>query len=140
MRSPLTGLAFSCRSSASATLCGSSPSPSPPAPRARSWYAEAALGLLDLTPAGLVLIFCFVPSISASIFQSWSCQAYTTSPPGEELEQVSYMRQDASVECGSDDHGPITALATGFIVLWPAGSLVLFTSLLAACYKPLQAK
>ncbi|EOD07115.1 hypothetical protein EMIHUDRAFT_448489 [Emiliania huxleyi CCMP1516] len=57
-----------------------------------------------------------------------------------ELEQVSYMRQDASVECGSDDHGPITALAIGFIVLWPAGSLVLFTSLLAACYKPLQAK
>ena len=50
------------------------------------------------------------------------------------------MRQDASVECGSDDHGPITALATGFIVLWPAGSLALFTSLLAACYKPLQAK
>ena len=46
-----------------------------PAPRERSWYAEAALGLLDLTPAGLVLIFCFVPSISASIFRSWSCQA-----------------------------------------------------------------
>ncbi|EOD14389.1 hypothetical protein EMIHUDRAFT_211817 [Emiliania huxleyi CCMP1516] len=87
--------------------------------------SPVALGLLDLTPAGLVLIFCF---------------AYTTSPPGEELEQVSYMRQDASVKCGSDDHGPITALATGFIVLWPAGSLVLFTSLLAACYKPLQAK
>jgi len=34
-----------------------------PAPRERSWYAEAALGLLDLTPAGLVVIFCFVPSI-----------------------------------------------------------------------------
>ena len=46
-----------------------------PAPRERSWYAEAALGLLDFTPAGLVLIFCFVPSISASIFRSWSCQA-----------------------------------------------------------------
>ena len=46
-----------------------------PAPRERPWYAEAALGLLDLTPAGLVLIFCFVPSISASIFRSWSCQA-----------------------------------------------------------------
>ena len=46
-----------------------------PAPHARPWYAEAALGLLDLTPAGLVLIFCFVPSISASIFRSWSCQA-----------------------------------------------------------------
>ena len=46
-----------------------------PPPRERSLYAEAALGLLDLTPAALVLIFCFVPSISASIFQSWSCQA-----------------------------------------------------------------
>ena len=40
-----------------------------------SWRAEAALGVLDLTPACLVLIFCFVPSISASIFRSWSCQA-----------------------------------------------------------------
>jgi len=50
------------------------------------------------------------------------------------------MRQDASVECGTDDHESITDLAIGFIVLWPAGSLVLFTSLLAACYKPLQAK
>ena len=50
------------------------------------------------------------------------------------------MRQDASVECGSDDHESITALAIGFIVLWPAGSLVLFTSLLAACYKPLKKK
>ena len=50
------------------------------------------------------------------------------------------MRQDASVECGTGEHESITDLATGFIVLWPAGSLVLFTSLLAACYKPLQAK
>ena len=50
------------------------------------------------------------------------------------------MRQDASVECGTDDHESIKNLATGFIVLWPVGSLVLFTSLLAACYKPLQAK
>ncbi|EOD04884.1 hypothetical protein EMIHUDRAFT_220686 [Emiliania huxleyi CCMP1516] len=96
-----------------------------PAPHARPWYAEAALGLLDLTPAGLVLIFCF---------------AYTTSPPNKPLEQVSYMRLDASVECGTEDHKSITDLAIGFIVLWPAGSLVLFTALLAACYKPLQAK
>ena len=51
-----------------------------PAPRERSWYAEAALGLLDLTPAGLVLVFCFVPSISASIFRAWSCQA----PPADD--------------------------------------------------------
>ena len=50
------------------------------------------------------------------------------------------MRQDASVECYTEKHESITDLALGFIVLWPVGSLVLFTSLLAACYKPLQAK
>jgi len=50
------------------------------------------------------------------------------------------MRQDASVECGTEDHESITDLAIGFIVVWPVGSLVLFTALLAACYKPLQAK
>ena len=49
------------------------------------------------------------------------------------------MRQDASVECYTEDHESITALAMGFIVVWPVGSLVLFTSLLAACYKPLRA-
>ena len=43
-------------------------------------------GVLDLTPPGLVLIFCFVPSVSAFIFRSWSCKAprstidRTTSP------------------------------------------------------------
>ncbi|EOD41030.1 hypothetical protein EMIHUDRAFT_108214 [Emiliania huxleyi CCMP1516] len=110
------------------------------APRAAPWYAEAALGVLDLTPAGLVLIFCFVPSISASIFRAWSCKAYTISPPDSPLEQVSYMRLDASVECYTEDHESIADLAIGLIALWPAGSLILFTSLLVACYKPLQAK
>ncbi|EOD27539.1 hypothetical protein EMIHUDRAFT_468827 [Emiliania huxleyi CCMP1516] len=90
-----------------------------PAPRARPWIAEAALGVLDLTPPGL---------------------AYTVSPPESPLEQVSYMRLDASIECGTDEHGSVTELAFGLIALWPAGSLILFISLLVACYKPLQAK
>jgi len=50
------------------------------------------------------------------------------------------MRQDASVECGTDEHKPITNLAIVFIVFWPIGSLVLYTLLLAACYKPLKKK
>ena len=110
------------------------------APRARAWSTEAAIGLLDLTPAGLFLVFCFVPSVSAAIFRAWSCQAYTISPPSEALEQVEYMRQDASVECGSPEHDSITLLAVLLLVLWPLGSLVLYTSLLAAIYEPMQAK
>ena len=50
------------------------------------------------------------------------------------------MRLDASIECGTDEHGSVTELAFGLIALWPAGSLILFISLLVACYKPLQAK
>ena len=44
------------------------------------WYVEAALGLLDFMPAALILIFCFVTSVSASIFRAWSCQAPSRTP------------------------------------------------------------
>ncbi|EOD08755.1 hypothetical protein EMIHUDRAFT_459945, partial [Emiliania huxleyi CCMP1516] len=40
-----------------------------------SWPAEVALGVLDLTPAGFVLIFLFAPSVSATVLRAWSCQA-----------------------------------------------------------------
>ena len=50
------------------------------------------------------------------------------------------MRQDASVECGTSEHDSITLLAIFLLLLWPFGSLALYTSLLAACYRPLQAK
>jgi len=50
------------------------------------------------------------------------------------------MRQDASVECGTSEHDSITLLAIVLLLLWPFGSLALYTSLLAACYRPLQAK
>ena len=111
-----------------------------PTPRPRSWPAEAALGVLDFTPASLIIVFCFVPSVSASIFRAWSCQSYTISPPDQDLVQVSYMRQDASIECYTAEHDSITLIAGLLLGLWPFGSMVLYGSLLAACYKPLHAK
>ena len=50
------------------------------------------------------------------------------------------MRQDARVECGTDDHESIRFLAYFLIAIWPLGSLLLYGSLLIPCYKPLQAK
>ena len=47
------------------------------------WYVEAVLGLLDFMPAALILIFCFVPSVSASIFRAWSCQAPSRTPAAD---------------------------------------------------------
>ena len=48
-----------------------------PSPRPRL-FSEAAHGLLDLIPASLFLVFCFVPSVSAFVFRVWSCQARTS--------------------------------------------------------------
>ena len=48
------------------------------------------------------------------------------------------MRQDASVECGTEDHKSIKNVAIGFIVLWPIGLLILYTSLLVAGHKSLR--
>jgi len=50
------------------------------------------------------------------------------------------MRQDASVECVTSEHDSITLLAIILLIVWPFGSLALYASLLAACYKPLQLK
>jgi len=115
-------------------------------------------GILDLTPPGLVLIFCFVPSVSAFIFRSWSCQAYVVSDlPDEDVELIKFMKQDPSVVCGSpampvwsvdrystrygedeEEHKDITDLAIFLLFVWPFGSLVLFSLLLGMCYKAMQ--
>ena len=50
------------------------------------------------------------------------------------------MRQDASVECDTEMHESITDITVGFIVLWPVGSLVLYTSLFVAGHKSLRKK
>ena len=50
------------------------------------------------------------------------------------------MRQDASVECNynDSDYNSIIELAIFLVVLWPIGSIILFTSLLTLCYKALH--
>uniref|UniRef100_A0A7S3TEN2 Tyrosine-protein kinase ephrin type A/B receptor-like domain-containing protein n=1 Tax=Emiliania huxleyi TaxID=2903 RepID=A0A7S3TEN2_EMIHU len=108
------------------------------APERPRFSAAVRSGILDLTPSGLILIFCFVPSVSASIFRSWSCKAYVVSPPYASFEQISYMRQDASVQCDTAEHDSITTIAIFLIFLWPFGSLALFTLLLIPCHKALS--
>ena len=69
------------------------------------------------------------------------------SHPDEETELIKFMRQDASVVCGNgdllygdneDEHKEITNLAIFLVFVWPFGSFVLFSSLLAMCYKAMQ--
>ena len=69
------------------------------------------------------------------------------SHPDEETELIKFMRQDASVVCGNgdllygdneDEHKEITNIAIFLVFVWPFGSFVLFSSLLAMCYKAMQ--
>mmetsp|Transcript_10152 Transcript_10152/g.33311 ORF Transcript_10152/g.33311 Transcript_10152/m.33311 type:complete len:484 (+) Transcript_10152:691-2142(+) len=53
---------------------------------------------------------------------------------------VSYLRRDASIECFTDKHQFIIDRAIIFAGVWVGGSLILYSSLLAACYTPLRAK
>ena len=52
---------------------------------------------------------------------------------------ISYLLEDNSIECGSGEHNSIRRLPIASIVIWPVGSMVLYSSLLIACYKPLRA-
>ena len=53
---------------------------------------------------------------------------------------VSYLRRDASIECFTDKHQSTIDRAIIFAGVWVGGSLILYSSLLAACYTPLRAK
>ena len=53
---------------------------------------------------------------------------------------VSYLRRDPSIECFTDKHQPTIDRAIIFAGVWVGGSLILYSSLLAACYTPLRAK
>ena len=55
-------------------------------------------GILDLTPPGLVLIFCFVPSVSAFIFRAWSCKVSIRfiSPLAVQYPPLKTLAADAS--------------------------------------------
>ena len=123
-------------SSGSNSSSSADSSPSPP-----SGFAKVVLhGVLAMTPPSLLIIFCFVSPVSASIFRAWACTAYTISQPDAPLEQVSYMMEDARVECGTGQHDSITLLAGLLLGVWPFGSLVLNALLLIPCGRALRSR
>ena len=53
---------------------------------------------------------------------------------------ISYLRRDPSIECNTDAYRSNIKRAGVFVSVWVVGSLILYISLLTACYKPLRAK
>jgi hypothetical protein len=103
-------------------------------------------GLLNATPFALLVTFCFVPSVSASIFASWSCEPYGSvdavaiMDATEREETIEYLRKDLGVVChDSDEHKRILTVAYVLMVLWPIGVWVLYAVLSYEIRRPILA-
>jgi len=91
-------------------------------------------GVILAMPPCILTTFIFVPSVSASIFAAWSCEAYDLS----ETEQVYYLRDDYAVICyDSEEHREIRRIAYGLMAVWPIGMVLLYILLLVPVAKPL---
>lgn len=91
-------------------------------------------GLLSTMPLALLVTFLLVPSVSASIFEAWSCEAFGFSAS----EDHYFLRGDPSIECyTSEAHRELLRVAFFLILLWPVGVLVLYAGLLIRVRKPI---
>ena len=94
-------------------------------------------GLLASAPFALVVMFAFVPSVSATIFKAWSCQRFGNTP----TETIYYMREDLSIECyKSAAHTEVEEVAIVLLILWPIGALAICAVLLRAARRPILAR
>ena len=102
-------------------------------------------GLLASAPFALVVMFAFVPSVSATIFKAWSCQGFGNTP----TETIYYMREDLSIVCiesaetiyyESAAHKEVVEVAIVLLILWPIGALAICAVLLRAARRPILAR
>ena len=102
-------------------------------------------GLLKALPFALFLSYCLVPTVSKTIFQSWSCIAYEFD--GSNVNRAlfqSYLRKDLYVRCSgggfSDpEHDAIKSTASILVAIWPIGIVVMCAVVLLLCRRSLNA-
>ena len=85
--------------------------------------------LLNSLPIVLFIAFCFCATVSAGLFESWSCAVYEVgTPAGDPPVTRSFLRADPSVECIDTDETflDIRSKSWAFIVLWPIGVPLFF--------------
>ena len=84
----------------------------------------------------LVDIFTFLPNVSRAIFSVWVCVRYESAPGAA---PVGFLRKDLSVQCDTDAHEELQALAAVLALLWPVGMVGLFVGILIFNRKELSA-
>ena len=102
-------------------------------------------GVLRALPLALFISFCFVPSVSMSIFQSWLCVEYQFDGRDEDsVTSHSFLRSDLSIRCSSDgvsdpEYDTITSIAFALIWVWPVGMVLLYVAALLPCRRSIRA-
>lgn len=103
----------------------------------RGWSGRNLyVGFLQALPFVLVVSYCLVPSVSKTIFQSWSCTAYQFD--GKDLKNIvyqSFLRKDLSVRCSefgysNSEHDAIKRNASVLLAIWPVGMVVMYAVIL----------
>ena len=89
--------------------------------------------LLAGLPAELLLLYCFIPAVSNTIFLGFNCRSYQyDSAAGTER---SFLIEDLAVQCGSSEHDAIRRSAFILALAWPVCGILTCAALLFACRK-----
>ena len=103
------------------------------------------MGVLQSLPFALLLSYCLVPSVSKTIFQSWSCVEYEYDRRDASISYYYFMSNDLSVRCSNGgysnpDYDKITMTALILLIIWPVGMVVVYAAILLSCRSSLIAR
>jgi hypothetical protein len=92
--------------------------------------------VLSGIPTFILVTFCVLPSVSRSIFETWSCESFGNDDSSGGT--TAYMRTDLSVECGGEEHSRLASLSWALFVLWPVLMPLSYLGLLYYCRESIQ--
>jgi hypothetical protein len=96
-------------------------------------FKAAALRAL---PSVILISFCLVQSVSAGMFSAWDCIEFMLDP----VTSRAFLREDLSIECGTEGHAQVKNRAYVFLSIWPLGMPLLYLLMLLACRDALVNK
>jgi hypothetical protein len=97
-------------------------------------------GLQRVLPLMLVTSFLLVPSTSTMIFKTFLCDPIEINQFANDTDRYrSYLHDDLSLSCDSDEYFRTKGVALAFSFVWPVGVPIMYAVLLWASRKALLA-
>jgi hypothetical protein len=87
-------------------------------------------------PYMIVVSFCLFQVVSSLTLSAWDCAEFML----DSTTAKAFLRNDLSVECGTDRHVQIQNIAYIFFAIWPVGMPLLYLVMLLLCREPLVQK